>query len=148
MRKKPLWKKIKVDSLSFDAEFEFHPPKDWDNLRLMEAYKQIAGQLKELDRFPNLEVEGWLALVKKIPEKLRVILIKELCLGNGIVSIRCDWPDEGSIYVNMKYGFSEASKVYSRETVWCCLDDPHYRSEEISQKENGVTYLLSAPPSE
>jgi hypothetical protein len=64
------------------------------------------------------------------------------------MNIRCDWPDEGSVYVNMEHSFSEASKSYSPETVWCCLDDPHYRSEEISQEENGITYLLCAPPSE
>jgi hypothetical protein len=80
-----------------------------------------------------------------MPKELLGILIIELKLGNEMVGIGIGkWPNQESIVVNLRNRFSEQSKVYSIKTIWRSLNDRHYCSEEIAQKENGIEHLLIA----
>lgn len=124
--------------------YSFSPPSSWTEDRIEAEQSLIARYLQGPESTTVKEESlGWLNLVKSLPPKLLDVLVLELKSGNKIDSISSsDWPNPGSIVVNLKNRFNTANHNFSPETYWRCLDDPHYCREEISQTANGIEHLI------
>jgi hypothetical protein len=136
------WKKNGAGTIE---QYDFSPPRNWDQERIREEMELVTQALRSVRNMENHEfAAGWLRLARQLPQALRLALIFELELGNVMKGIgRSGWPNEDSIVVNVSERFNLASrqKVLS-EVRWRRLDDPHYCREELSQKVNGVEYLI------
>lgn len=126
--------------------FNFSPPKHWSTEQILSEQRKIIAIIEE----PNTKLfesnsYEWLRLIQNMPNTLKKILLSELQHKNKIVSIsRNDWPNPGSIVINVSDRFQETNRTAYPYTHWRLLNDPHYYREEISESCNGIEYLLIA----
>lgn len=128
--------KIKNNGDSKNPLYDFpYPTEDEENIKLKN--KAIIKEIKK-----NEKKLPWIQEINRLPYALKQILIKELNLGNSIVSINnSNWPQNGSIVIKFNKSFAKESKM-AEGTKWRLLDDPHYYKEEISQLINDIEFLL------
>lgn len=107
-------------------------------------HKKIAEVLSNLEvKAPSEDKSNWISLARCLPLELRNALILELNAGNKMTGIgSSDWPNPGSIVVNISERFNSANHNFSPEVQWKNLNDPHYAREELSQKNQGVEHLI------
>jgi hypothetical protein len=141
MKNYPSWKD-NSDENTF--QYNFFPPPNWSNDRIKEEQIIIIETLNNLDsRVLPEEKQNWVSLASRLPQELRRALIFELNLGNKITGIgSSNWPNHGSIVVNVSERFNAGSHSILPEVNWRTLNDPHYCREELSQKFQGVEHLI------
>jgi hypothetical protein len=107
----------------------------------MEKFAQVLSAAENSANGSNLP--DWYALAKKLPKSLQKVLVSEIGFGNTVIGIgSSNWPNVGSIVVNIANRFNSVSRTISPDVHWRNLDDPHYCREEISQKDLGVEHLI------
>jgi hypothetical protein len=120
-------------------QYDFSLPVHWTAGRLAAEWAAIEAP----DSSATAQEPGWLHLARRLPDALRAALIVELQHGNQIASIgSTGWPSDGSVVVSLRDRFSTARKPTPPGVVWRELNDPHYCREELSQKVDGVEFLL------
>jgi len=141
MKKNNAWK----DNCSGNTlQYDFFPPKAWDSDRVLEECRKNIELLRgNFDEHTNPKELNWLSLAQKLPKELLHALIIELENENQIIGIgSSNWPNPGSIVVNIRNRFCAESKNSSPNISWRSLDDPHYCKEEMNQIYQGTEYLI------
>lgn len=112
----------------------------------IDKYIQVQQRIIELIKnsdcfFPKTNEIGWMILLKKLLEKLKIHLLDEIAFENSLITLNySDWPEKGSVValLSNKFRTTEFDKdLHFRE-----LNDPHYYKEEISYIEDNVTHLI------
>ncbi|MBB3220054.1 hypothetical protein [Pseudoduganella umbonata] len=130
-------------------QYDFHPPGDWTNDRIMAEQAAIAALLEASEDTEATEADddgmaaaGWLRLATRLPMGLRAALVAELRAGNRLAGIgSAGWPGEGSVVVNMRERFTAARYAPPPGVIWRELNDPQYAREELSAKAGSVEFL-------
>lgn len=136
MKKDTDWKDNSNGEL---LHYDFSPPAHWTRERLAAEWTAIG----EPDSRASPQEPGWLHLIRRLPHALRAVLIAELHHGNQIGGVgSTGWPDDGSVVVSLRDRFSATRQATPPGVVWRELNDPHYCREELSQKIDGVEFLL------
>lgn len=137
------WRAVVSDGL---VHYDYVVPANWDAGRSAFERAQMIAALRSIDDAAGLQPgTGWLALAARLPCALRRLMLLELAAGNPLRAIGgSDWPTPGSVVVNFGQRFSNASQANGEGVCWRKLDDPHYCLEEISQRVDGIEYLLIA----
>lgn len=87
----------------------------------------------------------WLALVLRLPQDLREVLLDQLEHGNLMTGIgQSGWPTEHSIVANLRNRFDGKGRVFPAAVTWTVLNDPHQWLEGVSQSVDGQEFLLVA----
>lgn len=108
----------------------------------IQVQQRIIELIKNSDCFsPKTNEIGWIILLKRLPEKLKIHLLDEIAFENSLITLNySDWPEKGSpvALLSNKFRTTEFDKdLHFRE-----LNDPHYCKEEISYIEDNVTHLI------
>lgn len=124
-------------------QYDFYPPGDWTNDRIVAEQAAIAALLEAVEADDEgRAAPGWLRLAARLPMGLRAALVAELRSGNRLAGIgSADWPGEGSIVVNMRERFTAARHAPPPGVIWRELNDPQYAREELSAKAGSVEFL-------
>lgn len=134
----------KDNSNGNSLQYDFLPPRNWNGDRIEVEQMRIIQALNNIENSEHPEGKpDWISLARQLPHELRRALLLELNAGNKITGIgSSDWPNPGSIVVNVSDRFSHASHSVSPEVHWRNLNDPHYCREELRQKFHDVEYLI------
>lgn len=73
----------------------------------IDVQKRIIEFIKNSDCFfPKSSEIGWLILLKRLPEKLKIYLLDEITLGNSLITLNySDWPEKGSVVALLRNKF-------------------------------------------
>ncbi len=126
-------------------QFDYFPQAGWADPGVAATMQQMAGLIADAvdARLDAAGAPGWLQLILKMPDRLRGVLVAELRAGNflsGVGSI--DWPDHGSIVVNMRDRFTVARRAPPEGVMWRASDAPHFAREEVMQRQGAIAHLL------
>ncbi|OFJ48204.1 hypothetical protein BA896_003610 [Janthinobacterium lividum] len=79
--------------------------------------------------------------MKKLPNKLKTLLLDEISFGNALIALHSsDWPEKGSVVALLSNKFK--TKEFDKDLHFRALNDSHYCKEEISYIEDKVTHLI------
>ena len=108
----------------------------------IDVQKRIIEFIKNSDCFfPKSSEIGWLILLKRLPEKLKIYLLDEITLGNSLITLNySDWPEKRSVVALLRNKFRKME--FDKDIHFRELNDPHYCKEEISYVEDNVTHLI------
>jgi hypothetical protein len=104
---------------------------------------RLIAAMESLETFtPKVtEIEAF-AVLKDLPDELRMALLAELKLGNVLTQVdRADWPNAGSIFICLQKRFNLSTRELSPEVKWVNRND-RYWWEDLSQIKDGVTHLV------
>jgi hypothetical protein len=109
-----------------------------------EVQNNVIAAIKNMDKYsPKMKDAVWLYLLSLLPDDLRQALLYELTSGNKIKNISStDWPNAGSIVVNVFDRFHQADKYSNSNVKFRVLNDPHYWREELSQTVAGAEHII------
>ena len=121
-----------------------YPPVDWTDQQIAEKHAAIIALIEGANDRAT-PISPWLGLVRQLPDGLRKALLDELKAGNGLCQVNlADWPNEGSIVVNMRNRFSVARHAPPPGVRWDDINDIHFWMEQLSQKVDFVEHLIIA----
>jgi len=142
MNKDRIWKNNSSGTL---MQYDFSPPRYWTDDRIKEVQLAFASQIEDANGVVTPSVPGWLHLVQRLPEGIRMALVAELRAGNRLSSIGATgWPNDDSIVINMRERFSATRTQPPPGVVWRAINDPRYCREELSERADAVDFLIIA----
>lgn len=110
------------------------------------ALKELL-QIEQADREAveaiSFQMLPWLNSIKKLPNNIKIALLKELQLGNYVTQIQdLDWPQKGSVIILLQYPFKDKNPSEIEGISFRKMNDPHYWMEDIHTIVDGIEYLI------
>ncbi|SEK30154.1 hypothetical protein SAMN05216359_101349 [Roseateles sp. YR242] len=102
--------------------------------------QQIRGRTSQLG-----SADDWVAMVLRLPDALRHVLLDQLDQGNLLTGIgQSGWPAPNSIVANFRDRFGVEGQKLPPEVALQVVNDPHQWRENISQIVDGQEHMLMA----
>ncbi len=92
----------------------------------------------------GVEADDWVALILRMPEGLRNVLLDQLDRGNLLRSISTGWPHPDSIVALFRDCFDVAAQDLPPGVLLEIVNDPRQWRENISEKKDGQEHMLMA----
>jgi hypothetical protein len=111
---------------------------------LKEDNSQLKNFLSDFkNSFSTKDYPSWIAIVLKIPQDLREILVFEIEQGNYVRQISVgNWPNSGSTFISLMQPFKTDLKSLKNGITYRKIQDVHYWYEEIVKRVEDVEHLI------